>query len=58
MIFFLLHVYMHTMCMSSACSDQKRVLGPLEVEVWKVVSHQVGAGKQTFSVKAISAINY
>lgn len=57
--FFLLHVYMHTMCMPGACTGQKRVLGPLEVESWRLgVIKWVLEKKTCVSERAVSAINY
>lgn len=40
----LLTVKLCTMCMPSACGDQKRVLDPLEMELEIIVSSSVGAG--------------
>lgn len=41
-----LSVYMHMHpCVSGIHEGQKRVSGPLEVELWAVVSHLVGVGK-------------
>lgn len=33
-----------TMCMPSACRDQKRVVDPLEMELEIIVSSSVGTG--------------
>lgn len=38
-----LAVYVCTVCMTGASGGQMRTLDPLELELWKVVSPQVGA---------------
>lgn len=43
---FFLSVYLCTMCMPDTHRGQKRVSNPLELELWMVVNHHVGAGSQ------------
>jgi hypothetical protein len=48
-----------TSCVPSAHWDQKRSLDPLELELYVVVSHHVGARDQTLSsARAASALNF
>lgn len=39
-----LHVCMYSMCVTDACSGQKKVSDPLDVEFWRAASHLLGAG--------------
>jgi hypothetical protein len=39
-----MYVCMYAMCMLSAHTEQKVASDPLELELWIVVSHLVGAG--------------
>lgn len=43
---FCLHLCIWTICLISAYRDQESVLGPLEMELWEVMSHHMGAENQ------------
>lgn len=51
---FCLHTYIHTICMSINHRSQKRASDLVELDLWMVVIHRVGAGRS--SVKATSAL--
>lgn len=41
-----LHMCLYTICMFGACGGQKRVSGPVELELEKVVSHHMDAAQE------------
>ena len=50
--------YMPIRSMPNAQDGQKKASGPLEVELWIVVTHYVTAGAEPqFSARVISALN-
>lgn len=51
---FCLRTYIHTICMSFNHRSQKRASDLVELDLWMVVIHRVGAGRS--SVKAASAL--
>jgi hypothetical protein len=46
-----LHVCMCTICVPGALGSQKGEMDPLELELWMVVNHHVGAGNRTQVLK-------
>lgn len=42
---------MSTTCMPGPPGNQKKTSGPLELEVWVVVSHPVGSGNQVVQAR-------
>lgn len=42
-----LHLCICTMCVPGAIGGQKGSMDPLELELWMVVNHHVGAGNRT-----------
>lgn len=44
---FYLHVYMCVTCVPGIQGSKKRSLGPLELDLWMIVSHHVDVGNQT-----------
>ena len=55
---FCLHVCICTTFLLGAHGGQKRVLDSLEIELWVVINHCVGAGNQTWvPARATRALN-
>ena len=45
---FCLHMFMHTTCVIGALKAKKKASDLLELELWMVVNHHVGAGNRTW----------
>lgn len=51
---FYLHVCMCVTCVPGIQGSKKRALGPLELDLWMIVSHHVDAGNQTQVIRKIN----
>lgn len=50
---------MYTTCVPGAHGSQRRISDTMELELWSVVSHPIGAGNGAQAlVRAASALNY